>query len=409
MWMLHWLRRRLSASRQYRPRGGNAVCRFSQQEPTLGGAREDPLRAHQRTFDRQCANARRGVNRSHLERQRCAMPLAARPIASSHKCVRPAETKRTHAAASCGYSHQPNVARSGRARIFGNDAAHNAPAQRRRRMAHFQLPVQNRPFSTLIGGTRLFLSGTTGDEAILIETGKSLTLELAGLSSATPAPAITQVPLASVMLQKFAGIIGLKPPLPSGPDIVSLSPLSGRGPRTITAVRPGAVLLFVNGSNPLAVFVGDFKNHRDMEHDLIANVFSPPTRRRCTFSMRVLFNNEDNLFNEKSTFNERRWGPLACGTVSKVGGAAVFFGKLDYDYQAYYRPPVAGRTPWPHQDRQRQARSRPESHSGATREGTSIRRRPCLRPLDCGHPRRRYQRDWDRRPFCAHRRMQRRS
>ena len=144
------------------------------------------------------------------------------------------------------------------------------------------------------------------------------------------------------------GIVGSGPSsLPSWPDILSLSTLSGGGPKrslTMTAVRPGAALLFVNGSNPLGVFVGSFKNHPGMQHDLIADVFRPPTPRRCTFSrascatMRITFSTSSRAY------NVGRWGPLACGTVSKVGGAAVFFERLDYDYKEYYRKPVTGRT-----------------------------------------------------------------
>ena len=53
-------------------------------------------------------------------------------------------------------------------------------------MAHFQLPMQRRPYSTVIGGTRPFLSGTAGDEAIVIEMGKRVTLELVGVTGARP-------------------------------------------------------------------------------------------------------------------------------------------------------------------------------------------------------------------------------
>jgi hypothetical protein len=208
-------------------------------------------------------------------------------------------------------------------------------------MAYFQLPIQRRPYGTMIGGTRLFQSGTAGDEAIVIETGKHVTLEVGEVSGA--APAITQVPLATVIAQRF----GLTPPSPSKlPDIVSLSPVSGGGSKrslTMTAVRPGVSLLFANGANPIGVIVGSFKNHPDMEHDLIADVFRASDPAKMHTLTRVLFNHVDNLFNEKSTYNVRRWGPLACGTVSRVGGAAVFDEKLDYDYKEYYRTPITGR------------------------------------------------------------------
>jgi hypothetical protein len=210
-------------------------------------------------------------------------------------------------------------------------------------MAHFQLPLQQRPYSTTIGGTRLFQSGTAGDEVIVIETGKRVTLDVAGVSGA--APAITQVPVVSVIAQR----LGLTPPSRSRlpPDILSLSALSGGGSKrslTITALRSGVCVLFADGANPLGVFVGSFQNHPTMQHDLIADVFKSSDPAKMHVLTRALFNDADNLFNETSTYNERRWGKLACGTVSKVGGAAVFYEKLDYDYKEYYRKPIRGTT-----------------------------------------------------------------
>ena len=212
-------------------------------------------------------------------------------------------------------------------------------------MAHFQLPMQRRPYSTMIGGTRAFVSGTAGDEAIVVEMGKRVTLEVAGVTGA--APAITQLPLAG-LVEQVRMAFGSGPSSPSSwPDILSLSGLSGGGPKrslTITPARPGAAVLLVDGSNPLGVFVGSFKNHPGMQHDLIANAFRASDPAKTHVLMRLLRNNADNLFNEQSAYNVGRWKPLACGTVSKVGGAAVFFERLDYDYKEYYRKPVRGRT-----------------------------------------------------------------
>jgi hypothetical protein len=56
-----------------------------------------------------------------------------------------------------------------------------------------------------------------------------------------------------------------------------------------------------------------------------------------------LFNDPNNLFNENSRGNISRWGDLACGTVSKVGGAAIFYGQLDYGSKEYYKRPIVGK------------------------------------------------------------------
>jgi hypothetical protein len=109
-------------------------------------------------------------------------------------------------------------------------------------------------------------------------------------------------------------------------------------------VQVGSCVLLINGQPGLTVQVGHFENHANMEHDLIAQVYRSADPEKMHTLNRMLFNDPNNLFNENSSGNRRRWGDLACGTVSKVGGAAIFYGKLDYGYKEYYKTPITGRT-----------------------------------------------------------------
>ena len=208
-------------------------------------------------------------------------------------------------------------------------------------MAHFQLPSQRGPYSTSLGGTRLFLSGNSGPEAVLIELGKTITLQVGGAGNTTPA--ITQFVLptsATDFISRLATM--LSSGSPAGPDVVSITSFGQRV--TLKAIQQGTCALIIGGQIGLIVQVGKFQNHTDMEHDLIAEVYRSAKPEKMHELNRMLFNDPENLFNENSARNINHWGDLACGTVSKVGGAAIFYGQLNYDYKEYYKKPIAGKT-----------------------------------------------------------------
>jgi hypothetical protein len=208
-------------------------------------------------------------------------------------------------------------------------------------MAHFQLASERRPYGTRLGGTRLFLSGASGQEAIFIELGKSVTLEVSGIGNVSPAITQFVVPPSAVdVVSRLTSL--LLTGKPAGPDIVSVTTFGRRV--TLKGIQSGTCILMVGGGNGIIVQTGQFRNHTDMKHDLIANTFRSADPEKMHALNRMLFNDPDNLFNENSGGNINRWGDLACGTVSKVGGAAIFYGQLNYDYREYYRTPIAGKT-----------------------------------------------------------------
>lgn len=205
-------------------------------------------------------------------------------------------------------------------------------------MATFQLP-HSRLFPN---GTQLFVSGDKGLARLVIQLGKQVTLELRGLNSSAASPTIRQVPL-----QSASDLLGLVfPAMAKGPDVVAVSTLSGSGPNrtfTLKAVRPGAAALLADGTSPIGIIVGDFKNHPEFDIDLIADVFRSSDPAKMHVLTRMLFSNWDNLFNEDSEDNQRHWCPgypanpcLPCGTVSKVGSTLIFH-PVEYDYQIYYK------------------------------------------------------------------------
>lgn len=117
---------------------------------------------------------------------------------------------------------------------------------------------------------------------------------------------------------------------------------------TVTAKSPGRAMISIkdplnkNFIGDLTVCVGNFVNHRDddgdlLDVDLIANVFRGSDVLRKQILLNMLANDPSNYLNENNTYNENKWKPLACGTVSKVGGLDLMNPKTDYDYQPYYQ------------------------------------------------------------------------
>jgi hypothetical protein len=199
-------------------------------------------------------------------------------------------------------------------------------------MAEFRL----RHSSLFPGGTRLLVNRHAGIEKLVLHSGTQVTLEVAGLAS----PAVTP----TLHLSQA--------------HVVSVSPPTGHGTKrtfTIKGIGTGHTILSASnnaGHNitaALHIYVGAVVNHvrpgAVMEHDLVAKVFRGSDPAKMHVLNRMLANDPDNLFNEKSSENQRRWCPsgscLPCGTVCKAGGQQVFDAGTDYTYEDYYEP-IAG-------------------------------------------------------------------
>jgi hypothetical protein len=191
-------------------------------------------------------------------------------------------------------------------------------------MAHFQLG-----HSTLFpGGTKKLLlktSAGTEEERMVIHTGNKFTLELAEWDAASGNPKIHA---------SKAGVLTISEPKKSGNKWVFTIKADGAADTTELTARGSAG---ADLTTKLKVIAGEFKSHGDWASDLIAAVFRGSDPAKMHAIARVLSNYPDNLFNEKSTANERQWGELACGTVAKVGGRKLFFPSLKYSYRQYHK------------------------------------------------------------------------
>jgi hypothetical protein len=190
-------------------------------------------------------------------------------------------------------------------------------------MAHFQIGHS----SHFPGGTRLHVNTTWDDQKLVVHGSNRITLELLEWSDSWGKPTIDA----------------------TAPNPLSIStPAKGSGKWTFTVQGRGAGATILKAMDStgnaqttgLHVFAGTFLNHTGMKQDLIANVFRAGNPGKMHTLMRLLHNSVNNLFNENSDYNIKKHGPLACGTVSKVGGQKVFFPGLDYDYQRYHKPIV---------------------------------------------------------------------
>ncbi|WP_246206209.1 hypothetical protein [Propylenella binzhouense] len=201
-------------------------------------------------------------------------------------------------------------------------------------MIHFRIPPSHR---ALPAGARPFLVGDSGIERVIVQTGKRVRLEIAGIAKSRTTLTTSVTPAGSLLISDLA---------PAG---------TKRG-FALTAVRPGSSILAVTDGdgNGASVFVsvGDFKNHSGLDQDLIANVFRGTDLAKMHVLTRTLFNNWENLFNESSEGNQLHWCAnyatkkqrcLPCGTVSKVGGSLIWT-PVDYHYEhAYYEPIPQGK------------------------------------------------------------------
>ena len=206
-------------------------------------------------------------------------------------------------------------------------------------MAHFQLGRERASYSTNLGGGRLLKSGA-GTDTIFIELGKTVSLQLIGAGNSSPA--ITQFVMPTSGTEALIRAANFMTGRAGAADIVTVRNLGNRV--SLTALLPGSCMLLIGDQPALLVQVGRFESHANMEHDLIANVYRSADPEKMHELNRMMFNDPENLFNENSSGNRKKWGDLACGTVSKVGGAALFFPKLDYGYKEYYKTPIVGKT-----------------------------------------------------------------
>jgi hypothetical protein len=182
-------------------------------------------------------------------------------------------------------------------------------------MAHFQLT----------DGTRLFVKGDSGEEKSAIHKGKQVTLEQWGGADASG-----KVMPALYSTDPAVGVLDFK--------------VSGIKQRfVVKSIADGKATL--NGKDakgadsvwPLTVVAGEFKNHVGMAIDLLAEELGRSADPFKIYSLqRLLNNNDDNLFNQRSSANTDKFKTrLACGSVCTASGSKLF-GKVSENYLTYH-------------------------------------------------------------------------
>jgi hypothetical protein len=182
-------------------------------------------------------------------------------------------------------------------------------------------------------GTRLFVRGNGGEEKLVLHRDREVILEQRG--TIDPAgkvlPEIVSTDPTAVKVVKATKFDKL------GKQLVTIkavgagrAELKGHDPKD----PPGT---FAAGLAPLTVVAGEFENHTDMKVDLLADVCRGSDPGRIHAVHRLLNDNSDNIFNENWDHNINQFGPRACGTVSKVGGAVLWGGDAEpKDFKTYH-------------------------------------------------------------------------
>jgi hypothetical protein len=90
----------------------------------------------------------------------------------------------------------------------------------------------------------------------------------------------------------------------------------------------------------IGVFAGDFKNHPGMDIDLVAKLCRAGDALKLLRVQQLLYNQEENVFNQKSRANLHKYGSMMCGAVAK-GRAIELFGDVNVlDYTHPYHEPL---------------------------------------------------------------------
>jgi hypothetical protein len=194
-------------------------------------------------------------------------------------------------------------------------------------MSQFRLP----------NGTRLWAEGND-NEKIAIHLGKEIVLEQWGQTD-------VDGKTADIQLDKQGAV-----------EVRVIDRPSSDKPRTnskrrfaLKAVGEGAATISGKGedkaiSNPLKVLAGEFKYHKGMVKDLLADVGRGSDPSLLYQLQRLLHSNTNNLFNQLNDVNVAKMqSSLACGRVAKASGE-ILIGKVishSFEKDSSYHKPIS--------------------------------------------------------------------
>jgi hypothetical protein len=90
----------------------------------------------------------------------------------------------------------------------------------------------------------------------------------------------------------------------------------------------------------IGVFAGDFKNHPGMDIDLLANLCRAGDALKLLRVQQLLYNQEENIFNQNSSANLHKFGRMMCGAVAKGRAIELFSDVNVLDYTHPYHEPL---------------------------------------------------------------------
>jgi Papain-like cysteine protease AvrRpt2 len=186
-------------------------------------------------------------------------------------------------------------------------------------MATFEVPGS---------GGQFFAKSTTGEPIVWLPNSVQLTLDFNA-----PAGGGTDK----------RNVVGFKPTLTV--SVIERNPHKLR----FSIKASAADTYYVQGEDAqgrqtkIIVVAGDFKNHPEMDIDLLADLCRSGDALKLLRVQQLLYDQDENIFNQNSKANLRKFGSMMCGAVAK-GRAIELFGDvnvLDYTH-AYHEPLAAG-------------------------------------------------------------------
>ncbi len=187
----------------------------------------------------------------------------------------------------------------------------------------------------LLDGTRLWAEGFE-NEKIAIHLGKEIVLEQWGSTGADGKTADIQLDKQGAVEVRL-----IDRPSSDKPFTVSKRRFA------LKAVGEGATTISGKGehksvSSPLKVLTGEFKYHKGMVKDLLADVGRGSDPSLLYQLQRLLHSNTNNLFNQLNDANVAKMqSSLACGRVAKASGEVLIGKVISHSFEkdsSYHKP-----------------------------------------------------------------------
>lgn len=184
-------------------------------------------------------------------------------------------------------------------------------------MSQFQLP----------DGTRLWAE-RFDNEKIAIHLGKEIVLEQWGVTDVDGATADIQPDKQGVVEIRLIDQPSSNKPFEVSKRRFGLKAV-GEGGTTIKGKGEDKAI-----SSPLKVLAGEFKYHKGMAKDLLADAGRGSNASTLYQLMRFLHNNTDNLFNQLNDTNVAKMqSSLACGRVAKASGETLIGKVISHSFE----------------------------------------------------------------------------